>query len=186
MKINVVGTSSSGKTTVSKKLSDILSISHIEMDALFWGPNWEPSSYEEFCAKLRSALKGSSWILDGNYTRTTPIKWESVNVVIWLDFSFMCSLFQSIKRAIKRIIAREELWPGTGNIETLGGLFSKDSIVLYTIKSHRRVRRKYEAYFKSGYYPNIQFIRLRSPRKVESFLIKVKKNKELIFGKTTK
>jgi len=155
VKINVVGTSSSGKTIISKKLSDILSISHIEMDALFWGPNWEYTSFKEFCAKLRLALKGESWILDGNYTRTTPIKWESVTTVIWLDFSFIRSLLQSIKRAIKRIIAIEELWPGTGNIETLGGLFSKDSIVLYTIKSHRRVRRKYDAYFKSGYKKKI-------------------------------
>jgi adenylate kinase family enzyme len=181
MKINVVGTSSSGKTTISKRLSDILSISYIEMDALFWGPNWEPSSYEEFCAKLHSALKGDSWILDGNYTKSTPIKWKSVNTVIWLDFSFIRSLLQAIKRAIKRIIAREELWPGTGNIETLGGLFSKDSIVLYTITSHRRVRRKYEAFIESGHYPNIHFIRLRSPRKAESFLIKIKENKNLIF-----
>lgn len=186
MKINVVGTSSSGKTTFSKDLSEILSIPHIEMDALFWGPNWAPTSYEEFCVKLRLAIKGESWILDGNYTRTTPIKWECVDVVIWLDFSFIRSLLQAIKRAIKRIIAREELWPGTGNIETLGSLFTKDSIVLYTIKKHRIVRVQYETYAESDYYPNIQFIRLRSPRKVESFLIKVKKNKELIFGKTTK
>ena len=186
LKINVVGTSSSGKTTVSKKLSDILSISHIEMDALFWGPNWEPTSPKEFRVKLRSALKVDSWILDGNYTRTTPIKWESVNVVIWLDFSFIRSLLQALKRAIKRIIEREELWSGTGNIERLSNLFSKDSIVLYTIKSHRRVRIKYEAYSESGHYPNIQFIRLRSPRKVESFLAKVKNNKNLIFDKTTK
>jgi len=186
LKINVVGTSSSGKTTLSKKLSDILSISHIEMDALFWGPNWEHSSFEEFCVKLRSALKGESWILDGNYTRTTPIKWERVTIVIWLDFSFIRSLLQALKRAVKRLISREELWPGTGNIENLRSFFSKDSIVLYTIKSHRRVRRKYEAYFESDYYPNIQFIRLRSPKEVESFLTKVKKNKKLIFDKPTK
>jgi adenylate kinase family enzyme len=186
VKINVVGTSSSGKTTFSKDLSEILSIPHIEMDALFWGPYWEQTSYEEFCVKLRSAIKGESWILDGNYTRTTPIKWECVDIVIWLDFSFIRSLLQAIKRAIKRIIDREELWPGTGNIETLGALFTKESIVLYTIKKHRIVRVQYETYTESDYYPNIQFIRLRSPRKVEAFLTKVKKNKKLLFDIITK
>jgi adenylate kinase family enzyme len=177
VKINVIGTSSSGKSTVSKKISEILSIPHIEMDTLFWGPNWQPTSFKEFCGKLRSALSIDSWVLDGNYTRTTPIKWESATTVIWLDFSFIRSLLQSLKRAIKRIIDREELWPGTGNIETLGGLFSKDSIVLYTIKTHRRVRKKYETLIESNYYPNIQFIRLRSPKQVKSFLAKVKKIK---------
>lgn len=180
MKINVVGTSSSGKSTVSRKLSEILSIPYVEMDALFWGPNWEPTTFRELCEKLRLALNVDSWILDGNYTRTTPIKWENATTVIWLDFSFIRSLLQSLKRAIKRIIDREELWPGTGNIETLGGLFSKDSIVLYTIKTHRRVRKKYETYIESNYYPNIQFIRLRSPKQVKSFLARVKKNKKLI------
>jgi hypothetical protein len=129
---------------------------------------------------LRSALNVNSWILDGNYTRTTPIKWENATAVIWLDFSFIRSLLQAFKRAIRRIIDREELWPGTGNIETLGGLFSKDSIVLYTIKTHRKVRKKYETYIESNYFQNIQFFRLRSPKQVKSFLTKVKKNKKLV------
>jgi hypothetical protein len=58
--------------------------------------------------------------------------------------------------------------------------------VLYTIKKHRIVRVQYETYTESDYYPNIQFIRLRSPRKVEAFLTKVKKNKKLLFDIITK
>lgn len=181
MKINVVGTSSSGKTTLSKKLSSILSVPHIEMDALFWGPNWYSSSYEDFCSKLRLVLKGDSWILDGNYTRTIPIKWERVTTIIWLNFSLLRTLYQAVIRATKRIITREELWSGTGNRETLKALFSKDSIVFYAIKSHRKVRKNYEALIKSDDYSNIQFIRLRSPKEVELFLNSVKNNRELIF-----
>ncbi|MHA2287632.1 MAG: adenylate kinase [Promethearchaeota archaeon] len=184
LKINVVGSSNIGKTTFCKKLSSILSIPHIEMDALFWGPNWSWPSEEEFFSKLRLALKGSSWILDGNYSRTTPLKWESVTTIIWLDFSFPRALYQAIRRAIKRIITREELW-NTGNRETLKSLFSKDSIVLFAIKSYRRQRIRYQAVIKSDYYSNIQFIRLKSPKEVDLFLFKVKNNRELIFNQTT-
>lgn len=35
LKVNVLGTSSLGKTAFCMKLSNILSITHIEMDALF-------------------------------------------------------------------------------------------------------------------------------------------------------
>ena len=185
MKINVVGTSGTGKSTFCRKLSSILSVPHIEMDALFWGPNWYWPTDEEFFSKLRLALKGDSWILDGNYTRTIPLKWESVTTIIWLDFSFLRALYQAVKRATKRVITREELWSGTGNRETLKKLFSKDSIVLWTIKTHRKVRKKYEVLIKSGDYSHIQFIRLRSPKEVELFLTKVKNNRELIFDKTT-
>ena len=89
------------------------------MDSLFWGPNWSYPTDEEFFSKLSLALKDDNWILDGNYTRSTFIKWESVNTVIWLDLSFIRALYQAVIRAIKRIITREELWYGTGNIETL-------------------------------------------------------------------
>ncbi len=40
MKLNVVGTSGSGKSTFSKALAEKLAIEHIEMDQIFWGPNW--------------------------------------------------------------------------------------------------------------------------------------------------
>ena len=151
------------------------------MDALFWGPNWYFPSNEEFLSKLRLALKGNSWILDGNYSRTTPLKWKSATTIIWLDFSFPRALYQAIKRAIKRIITREELWPNTGNRETLKSLFSKDSIVLFALKSYRRQRKRYKAVIDSDYYSSIQFIRLKSPKEVDLFLFKVKNNRDLIF-----
>jgi adenylate kinase family enzyme len=81
-RINVVGTSSSGKTTFSKFLSNILGIDHIEMDGIFWGPNWYWPSDEEFFSKLREALKKDAWVLDGNYTRSIPIKWKKMK---WLS-----------------------------------------------------------------------------------------------------
>jgi len=185
VKINVVGTSSSGKSTFCKELSSILSVPHIEMDALFWGPNWYLPTDEEFFSKLRLALKGDSWILDGNYKRSIPIKWESVTTIIWLDFSFLRTLYQAVKRAIKRVITREELWPGTGNREPLKSLFSKDSIVLWAIKTHKKFRPFYKALIESGDYSNIQFIRLKSPKEAELFLVKAKNNRDLIFDRTT-
>ena len=61
-KINVVGTSGSGKSTVSKRLSQILDIPYIEMDKIFWGPNWYWPTDEEFFGKLRNTLKSEKVI----------------------------------------------------------------------------------------------------------------------------
>jgi adenylate kinase family enzyme len=185
LKINVVGTSSSGKTTFCRKLSNILSIPHIEMDALFWGPNWYFPTNKEFFPKLRLALKGERWILDGNYTRTIPIKWKHVTTIIWLDLGFARILYQAITRAIKRIITRKELWPNTGNRETLKSLFSTDSIVLWAIKSYRKFKTFYEPLIESGYFSNIQLIRLKSPKEVELFLFKLKNHGDSIFDRST-
>ena len=60
-KINVVGTSGSGKSTFSRMLAAKLSYPHLEMDAMFWKPNWQESSDEVFFAKLKGSLSQERW-----------------------------------------------------------------------------------------------------------------------------
>ena len=170
-RINVVGTSGSGKSTFCKKLSKILSLPYIEMDAIFWGPNWYWPDDEEFFANLKNELSHDAWILDGNYTRTIPIKWENAQMVIWLDYSFTRTLLQAIKRAFLRSLTGEELWANTGNKESFRkSFFSKDSIILWTIKTHKKVRKKYEQFMVNEAYSYIEFVRLKSPEEAEGFL----------------
>ncbi len=170
MKINVVGTSGSGKSTVARQVAEKLSIPYIELDQLFWGPGWTETPDEEFFAKLRAALAQNSWVLDGNYSRTTPIKWKEVDMVVWLDFTFPRTVFQACKRALYRAITRRELWPKTGNKENLRQLFSNDSIVLWTVKTYKKNRRKYLAMMADEQYASITFVRLKSPQEVRDFL----------------
>lgn len=58
-RFNVVGSSGSGKSMVAKALAASLGLAFFEMDALFWRPNWEESSDEEFLPKLEAALGGA-------------------------------------------------------------------------------------------------------------------------------
>lgn len=171
-KINVVGASGSGKTTFSKSLSCILGFEHIEIDSVFWGPNWHHPSDEEFYSDLKQSLKNKdSWILDGNYTRTIPIKWENVELVIWLDYSFTRTLIQALIRAFMRSLTKKELWEGTGNRETFKkSFFSRDSIIFWTIRTHSKVRLKYERLMNDPEFSNITFVRLRSPLQSRRFL----------------
>ncbi len=176
MKINIIGTSGSGKTTFSKQLAEILNVPFIEMDALYWGPDWTRLTDQDLFYRLRKALEGENWVLDGNYSRTQDIKWELVEVVIWLDYSFPRTLYQAVRRALTRILTREEFWPGTGNRESLRMLFSRDSIVLWTIQSYGRRKKKYLSYLEADEFSHIHFNRLQSPREAYQFLIDVKQD----------
>lgn len=174
-RINVIGTSGSGKSTFSKKLAEVLNYPHIEMDQLFWGPNWQSSSDDVFNSNLKNAIKGDKWVLDGNYTRTLPIKWERVEMVIWLDYSFSLTLYQAVKRALQRVISGKEIWEGTNNRETFSkSFFSKESIILWTIKTHGPVRIKYESYIKDPKYAHIKFIRIQSRKEAEQFFYHIR------------
>ena len=88
-RINVVGSSGSGKSTFAKKLAERLQIPHIEMDQLFWGPDWHWPSDEEFLPRVKEAIAGDRWVLDGNYSRTTQLKWAVADTVIWIDLPFI-------------------------------------------------------------------------------------------------
>ena len=173
-RINVIGTSGSGKSTFSKNLAQALSYPHVEMDKVFWGPNWHWPRDEVFFENLRREISGDKWVLDGNYTRTLPIKWERIEMVVWLDFSLPITLYQAVLRAFRRALSGEEIWEGTGNRESFRkSFFSRDSIILWTIKTHSSVRLKYEFYLKDPKYSHIKFVRLKSRREANIFLKQV-------------
>ena len=178
----MIGTSGSGKTTFGKKLAETLSIPFLEMDAIFWGPEWSSPEDQVLFARLSKALEGENWVLDGNYSRTLPIKWERVQAVIWLDFNFTRTLYQAVTRAIPRLFSQEELWSGTGNRESLRMLFSKDSIVLWTIKTYRRRRIKIQGYLEGEEFSHISFHQLTSPSEAEGFLQKTRLDPDFLIG----
>lgn len=170
-RINVVGTSGSGKSTFCRKLAEKLKYPHIEMDRIFWRPNWTEPTNEEFFEDLRRALEPASWILDGNYTRSVPVKWERVELVIWLDYSFPRTLFQAVERAARRAWTKEELWPNTGNRESFRkSFFTKQSIIWWTIRQHGPTRKKYETYLTDPKFAHIKFIRLKNHREAAALL----------------
>lgn len=171
-RVNVIGTSGSGKSTFARRLAEKINQPYIEMDKLFWRPNWVMPADEAFFADVRNALAGKDgWVLDGNYTRTIPIKWEKVDLVVWLDLPLPRTLWQALKRAVNRSCTGRELWEGTGNRETFAKTFlSKESILLWTWNTHGPVRERNEKLIKDPRFAHIKFLRLRSHREAERFL----------------
>ena len=55
-RINVVGTSASGKSTFSKALAQKLNLSYIELDDLFWLDDWKESADQDFFEKLQQSI----------------------------------------------------------------------------------------------------------------------------------
>ena len=171
-RINVIGTSGSGKTTFSRQLANQLNYPYIEMDALFWQPRWQTTPDHEFIEGLSASLTQERWVLDGNYNRTNAIKWAHADTVIWIDYGLLRTLYQAIKRALIRSYTKQELWAKTGNVESFKKSFmSKDSIILWTLKTYRLNRVRYAQLFKESQYAHITFVRVTSPQQAKKILL---------------
>jgi adenylate kinase family enzyme len=174
-KIIVIGTTGSGKSTIAKKLSDKLNVPHIQLDLLFWRPNWRQSTDEEFFLKIENAIAQPQWILDGNYGKANHLTWKEADTVIWIDFPFWLTFYQNLKRSLARAIIRKELWEGTGNRESFSRMFSKDSILIWLFKTYSSNISRYQARMLAPEYKHINFYRLRSRKEVSDFLNKTYK-----------
>jgi len=173
-RINVVGTSGSGKSTFAQQLADIKGCTYIEMDRLFWKPNWEESTDEEYLPKIDQATSKDRWILDGSYSRTRSITWPRTQVVIFLDLPFLQTLFRVTRRAIERSQSGTEIWPGTGNKETFRKtFFSSDSIVWWVITHFHTNRKRLLNPALLNDYPNTRFVHLESSSEVERCLSQI-------------
>jgi len=174
-RVNVVGSSGSGRSTFARRLAAHLGQPYIELDAVFWEPNWTEPSDEALFSRLEAALAGERWVLDGNYDRTTPIKWPRTQTVIWLDYPLWLKLTRSVRRSLRRWVTQQELWPGTGNRESLSRLFSGESILRFAYRTHAPHRARYEKALRNPPFGHLRFVRLRSPKEAEQYLAEVRR-----------
>lgn len=99
-KIMIIGCCGSGKTTLAKKLSNKLNLPLIHLDKLNWRDNWQNISKEEFDDLLWAEVIKPTWIIDGNYERTIPLRLKYCDTVIYMDYSRISCLYGVIKRVV--------------------------------------------------------------------------------------
>jgi len=172
-RVVVIGTSCSGKTTFARQLAQALGFTHIELDAIHWKPNWCPRPLEEFRGLVEQAIAGESWVVDGNYSEVRDMVWNRATHIIWLNYPFFFVFARAIRRTVSRIVFQEELF--SGNRETWRLLFlSRDSILWWIVKTYRRRRREYRAFFDQGQDTRLTCIEFRTQRQADDFLGAIK------------
>jgi len=167
-RIHVVGTSGSGKTTLAKQIAAQLQMQHIEMDALHWDANWTNVSTEVFRQRLDQALVGDRWVIDGNYSRVRDLVWIRADTVVWLIYPFWLVFSRIVRRTLWRGLTQQELW--NGNRESLRNAFSKDSMIIWVLKTYEKKRQQYPIWFQQPEAAHLTIVELRSPRESEAWL----------------
>src|SRR6266508_2350063 len=88
--MSVVGNSGSGKSTLARALAAELGVAHIELDAIYHQPGWQPLPAADFRARVDAATATG----------------------VWLDLPRHAVMRQVIWRTLRRAMLRAELWNG--------------------------------------------------------------------------
>jgi adenylate kinase family enzyme len=168
-RIVVIGTTSSGKSTLAKQVAEKLHLDFIELDALHWEANWKEADQEVFRERVQTAIRSERWVSAGNYSVVRDLLWNQAEVLIWLDYSFHIVLWRLLNRTIRRIATQEELW--NGNRERLSSqikFWSNDSLINWLLKTYWR--RKREMPVLLSHYKHLKVIHFKHPKDAKDWL----------------
>ena len=84
-RILVIGSPGAGKSTFSRKLRDRTGLPLYYLDMIFHNPDRTTVNRETFDARLFEILETDRWIIDGNYQRTLPLRFEKCTEVFFFD-----------------------------------------------------------------------------------------------------
>lgn len=92
MKIQIIGYAGSGKSTLAKLLAYYYKINYIHLDNTQYYGNWQRRDKEEQNKIVEEfLLNNESWVIDGNYSKVTPRRFEESDITIFLNYNrFYC------------------------------------------------------------------------------------------------
>jgi adenylate kinase family enzyme len=170
-RIVIVGTTSSGKSTLAEKLAGKLGYDFIELDALHWEPSWEEAPLVIFRERVEKTTQAESWVVAGNYRVVRDLIWAKAEAVIWLDYSLWRIFWQLTRRTFARWWKHEHLW-GT-NYEDLSKhfkLWSQESLFHWLFKTYWRRKREYPMLFAMPEYQNLKLFHFKRPHETNNWL----------------
>ncbi|MFJ3958255.1 adenylate kinase [Arthrobacter sp. NPDC090010] len=135
------GVTGTGKSSAAARLSALSGIPwHSADDDIGWLPaeeaRWTNRPPEEMLWIAKDICAQDEWILDSAYSLFIEPVMERVELVIALDYPRHISFLRLLRRTAQRVRDRRPVC--NGNIETLRQTFSKDSILLWHLRTFTR------------------------------------------------
>jgi adenylate kinase family enzyme len=176
VRVSVIGTSGSGKTTFAAELARASGARHVDLDAINWQPGWQDLNVhdpDEFRRRVADAVAAETWVSCGNYSKVRPLVLARATHLVWLDYAKPIVMGRVLRRSFSRAWTGDELWPGTGNTETFSRWLDREHPIRWAWDTYERRRRDYAAMFEDPARGHIEKHRLRHPREAAGLIAKL-------------
>ncbi|MXW61390.1 MAG: AAA family ATPase [Acidimicrobiaceae bacterium] len=109
-RVVVAGACGAGKSTVAAAVATELGFPYVELDSLYHGPGWVPRpSFESDVADL---AESAQWVTEWQYQLARPVLAARADLLVFLDLPRWLAVSRVVRRTVKRMLLRTELWEG--------------------------------------------------------------------------
>jgi energy-coupling factor transporter ATP-binding protein EcfA2 len=170
-RILILGGTGSGKTTLARELAAALQVPHVELDSLYFGPEFSTAPLPLLRERTSAAIAGDRWVTDGNKQAVRDLVWPRADTIVWLDYPLGLRLWRLAKRARGRTSLLTAQASERGSRTALAGqLLAAARGVLTALRSHAGQRREYPRMFAEPANAHLVVVRLRSPHATRQWL----------------
>jgi adenylate kinase family enzyme len=142
-RIQIIGPSCAGKTTLGRELGARLRLPVTDLDEWWWSPGWVGCGHPALRERLAPLAASPGWIVSGNYFASTePVLRPRVQWLIVLDFPLGLVTLRALRRTLVRGITGEPCC--NGNRELVTRLFHRDGVIRYTWRHWARRHAYYQ------------------------------------------
>ena len=165
-RILIYGVCGSGKTTIARRLGELTGLPWHEADQLTWDPGWVMVPDDVQRERIAEICANDEWILDTAYAKWIEFPMSRVELIIGLDYSRSRTFWQLLRRTIARSIDKKLVC--NGNVETLKGMLSRESILIWHSKSFARKRARMRNWHSSQ--TKFEVILFKNPKELDRWL----------------
>ncbi|MSU74663.1 hypothetical protein EXS57_02700 [Candidatus Kaiserbacteria bacterium] len=97
-RIIVIGSVGSGKTILSKKIAERLSLPLYTIDSFYFKDDSSKLSQGELEKRLKEIISKDRWLIDGQYTTQIPLRLSRADTAIFLDLKKRVIFWRILKR----------------------------------------------------------------------------------------
>lgn len=118
-RICIIGPAGAGKSTLAHKLGEYFGYPVTHLDKLHHelSGNWIARPKEDFLKDHNQAISADTWVIDGNYTKSMPQRFERADTIIVIDINRFVSLYRHTMRYLKQKYGAEKRHGQPDNVD---------------------------------------------------------------------